>query len=363
MPAHLHHSGTEPEPSDRERAGSSVASNPPGRDPLGADLTHPTHRLQRAVGNAAVCRMLVQGGMPSPSGGESVARKTLPQAGLADGLTGPEGKPRRVVGEVGVGGGLDGSVYASAAVGPFADKEKALMAASQVAGEIGQRLDAWGRKGQIGGTKTWGPAKMFTREKEQLNRGDVATLDPFFHRVTATYKVGEKQETLEFIYQHAATLQGYVESVSDTGNPGATTAATMFFGRDRADPHGNRNPQYANLHEPTQEKLILGLAKENTPAGLDAYTKLAGEGARFMCVRNNMSKVSNDTYFYCSVKGDRTKVYTVRFDELWVAWATKFDKRYNIANSMVIDLLRKGRLGQMDPKDTVVLGADVDLER
>jgi hypothetical protein len=202
---------------------------------------------------------------------------------------------------------------------------------------------------------------MFTRKKEELNRDDVATLDPFFHRVTATYMNGEKQETLELIYQHAATLQGYVESVSDTGNPGATPAATMFFGRDRADPHGNRNPKFANLHELTEERNILELAKGNTPEGLDAYTKLAGEGARFMCVRNAMSKLSNDTYFYCSVKGDPTQVHTVRFDELWVAWATKFDKRYNIPNGMIIEALEKGRLGQTDPKGEVVSGADVDL--
>lgn len=292
-----------------------------------------------------------------------VARKTLAQAGLAAGLSGPEAKPRRVVGEVGAGGGLDGWVFASPAIGPFADKEQALKALSELAGAIGQRIDEWGRKDKVGGTKTWGPAKMFTRKKEDLNREDVPTLDPFFHRVTATYMQGTEQKTLELIHQHAATLQGYVESVSDTGNPGATSAATMLFGRDVLDPHGNRNPKFSSQHDPTKEKNILELAKGNAREGLDAYTKLAGEGARFVCVRSNMSRLSNDTYFYCSVTGDDTKVYTVRFDELWVAWATRFDKQYNIPNSRIIELLRSGRLGGTNPKDDVDPGSDVDLEQ
>lgn len=346
-----------------------------GRRGQGSASTHlVVLGLQRTAGNAATVGMIAARWERGQRA--SVQRRTLSQAGLNQGLAGPEGTPRRVVGDEAAGGGLPGSVYAAANVEDQADKGAALKAIAQRAGDIGQKLHDWGKPNGTAGagfgvraasdTKgSWASPKMFTRQQDLLGKEHVPTVDPFFVRVTARY--GPGRTPLELIYQHAAALQGYVESVSDPGNRAATPAATMFHGNKdtklSADPHRNRRPVYADLHEQTGGANLLGMTAREDKEGLDAYTKLAGEGARWQCVRNNMSRLANDSIFYCAdPDAPATHVRGARFDELWVNWAAKFEKRYNIPDADVIDRLKKKRLGTSMEKAVVQGQQHINLE-
>lgn len=338
----------------------ATVKNPAARvDPSSPSTTDFVLGLQRMAGNAATTRWITANrgnGLPI-----TVQRMTLTDAKLTGGLTGPEAKRRRVVGDVAAGGQLPGLIYAVPNLGAHADKEAALKAIAQRAGDIGQRLHDWGKPGGTAGVATgvgskdkrkWAAQKMFTRVEDQLDKAQVPTMDPFFIRVSANYGSTPGQP-LELIYQHAAAFQGYVESISDPGNTAATPAATMFHGSDLADPHGNRRPVYADLHAPTGTTNLLSMTDQANEKGLDAYTKLAGEGARWQCVRDNMSRLANDSIFYCVDPKVSGKVLGTKFDELWVNWAAKFEKRYNIPNSDVIDRLRKGRIGKQMDKSVV----------
>ncbi len=64
----------------------------------------------------------------------------------------------------------------------------------------------------------------------------------------------------------------------------------------------------------------------------DAYTKLAGEGARFECVREHMDSIREDTYF-CSGAN------AITFEKLWQNWRDIFDMKYNIPTAAVKEFL------------------------
>ena len=71
----------------------------------------------------------------------------------------------------------------------------------------------------------------------------------------------------------------------------------------------NPEKKYSNRHESTKGKILEHTYKNSNEEGrradvrsknFDAYTKLAGEGARFRCVRNNIAKITDDTVFYAA---------------------------------------------------------------
>ena len=61
----------------------------------------------------------------------------------------------------------------------------------------------------------------------------------------------------------------------------------------------------------------------------DAYTILIAEGARFMCVRNNMEKIKYNSFIY--VEGENKGIY---FRDLWKQWGV-FKKSYNIDDDTI----------------------------
>ena len=323
-------------------------------------------RLQQLAGNAATTGLLRRGAGPP-----SVQRRTAVKSGLTAGLAGPEPKKRRIVGQKDAGGELPADVFSLGKVGDYPDKKGALEAIAEKAGEIGNRVHDWGKPGGTAGivegvgktgTKRWEPQKMFTRLEAELNKDEVATLDPFMLRASAAYGPETGRQTLDLVYQHAAAFQGYVETVHDTGNTEASPPATMFHGSDKENPFGNRRPVYGDLHEKTGSTNLLGLTGGPTRQGLDAYTKLAGEGARWECVRKHMDKLANDSIFYCVDPANKdSNVRGLRFDELWVSWASHFEKRYNIPNAKVISLLQAKRLGKDYAKGDVADARHINL--
>lgn len=93
---------------------------------------------------------------------------------------------------------------------------------------------------------------------------------------------------------------------------------------------------YSNAHEKTGKSRILDMTyREEGEADVrsknfDAYTKLAGEGARFKCVRNNIDRVTDDTVFYAAGQTEG-----VKFSELWKTWSVSFQRKYDIEDSEI----------------------------
>lgn len=108
---------------------------------------------------------------------------------------------------------------------------------------------------------------------------------------------------------------------------------------------GDETNTYSNRHVSTGDKSILEQTyKKNNKISetdrlrsenFDAYTKLAGEGARFNCVRRNIAKIKDDTviHAYGEDKG-------VEFCELWKTWSASFDKKYDINDGEIATKLR-----------------------
>jgi len=70
---------------------------------------------------------------------------------------------------------------------------------------------------------------------------------------------------------------------------------------------------------------------------VDAYTKLVAEGARFHCVRNNMDKIKDNTFFYIT----DPIIVGVKFSNLWSSWSSVFSKKYGIDNQTVSEKIKK----------------------
>jgi hypothetical protein len=77
---------------------------------------------------------------------------------------------------------------------------------------------------------------------------------------------------------------------------------------------------------------------------LDAVTKIAGEGARWVCVRElaRTRRLTNNSRFYTSLPGGgRDHCIFMTFKDLWGAWAELFRMQFNITNQHTAYVLRK----------------------
>lgn len=129
---------------------------------------------------------------------------------------------------------------------------------------------------------------------------------------------------------------GYIISVGKSTQAGADVLGDMVNG------HVDTTNTYSNQHEVTAGKILGETYKRDNGVGrnqirsrnFDAYTKLAGEGARFQCVRRNIGRITNNTVIYAA--GEKEGV---RFSELWLTWSASFDKEYDISDRTVAQKL------------------------
>jgi hypothetical protein len=98
---------------------------------------------------------------------------------------------------------------------------------------------------------------------------------------------------------------------------------------------------------------------------LDAITKLAGEGARWQCVRLHAAHLRNSSRFYTQLPNDTRKAY-ITLDRLWGTWGTKFGSAFNIPNATVAQVVRANvgdpaLIGTMTPQEAAA-EAHFDLD-
>lgn len=161
-------------------------------------------------------------------------------------------------------------------------------------------------------------------------------IDPFCIKVKTHYD----GKTLNLTYQFAKRFYGYVVKVQrDAGE------FSMVEGVLSAN-------TYSHMHDTNKGDTIKSIAEHADAPSIaennityDAITKIAGEGARWQCVRDNAGKLKNKSRFYTKDEHDDSKFYYVSFEKLWKSWKTHFDNKFNIPNDVVVDKLKSTNLG------------------
>ena len=148
---------------------------------------------------------------------------------------------------------------------------------------------------------------------------------------------------------------GYITEVTKSKKNGMWRTASMINGSTTAD------GAYRNAHELSSGSVLNNTynkindktrTKEESFKGSvpDAYTKLAGEGARFQCVRRNMKWIRDDTVFYKSKDDPKG----VMFSELWKTWSASFENAYDIDDNTIATKMGTGNtLVKLDGGKTV----------
>lgn len=134
--------------------------------------------------------------------------------------------------------------------------------------------------------------------------------------------------------------EGYVISAHDAGR-GATRAndGEMFQGAGTY--YENGNPlvgHYSSQHETSGTANLLATSKGGS---FDIHSKLTAEAARFQCVRDHLTELTNSTVF--AFKNNKHSYYSVSFVNLWKNWDAWFNKEYNLDCSKVVAGLRANK--------------------
>jgi hypothetical protein len=226
---------------------------------------------------------------------------------------------------------MDATLYGSTTdAEPVRDKAGALTAIATKAGGIASKV-----KSEV--EKPKGPG--YTTVAEKMNKPEELTVDPFTHGHVQTY--GRNYVCL--MYQQTHGFDGYVNGIEEgvvnsPGNYGRNFAGAMGQKKDQMALLDNTKEgdvaRYSNLHDPETGDGTLLEESESGVGGLDATTKLAGEGARFQWVLNNITTIKNDTPFPIGVphKGAyKNKSASITFQNLWCTWKDWFKGEYNIS--------------------------------
>ena len=129
-------------------------------------------------------------------------------------------------------------------------------------------------------------------------------------------------------------------------------------------------PVVAPAAEQVRDEAVAAQAPGQSPGtgggkehNLDAYTKLAGEGARWVCVRKHAASIQNNSLFYVAHASDKSKVTGVTFQTLWGNWKDAFGKRYDIPDADVVTAIKSGGLAGLaqDVEISKLTGKDYDL--
>lgn len=169
------------------------------------------------------------------------------------------------------------------------------------------------------------------------------SIDPFQIQIRSKIKTLSSETAFNIHYQFSKDSYGYVVRI----DKGANTAY-MANGIEEVNVP---NCFYSSSHNTTDDSLISATANsavtgnaQKDSIAYDAVTKLAGEGARWQCVRANAAKLKNATKFYTEDSG---VYHFITFENLWKSWRS-FNNKYSIPNSEVINKLKSTADGNLD---------------
>ncbi len=286
--------------------------------------------------------------MPTAAPASTVVQgKNLAQAKLATGYT-DDGK-RNAVSD-----GREVNLYVKEHATKAASRIAAIQQAATLNAAVGVAVDQYARNELRIADKN----QKWTPSHQALNDKDLDRVDPFMFGVMVSFDDGGHDQRLELIFQHAKHWTGYVEAIYDSTNADTRAVPSMYdVGTEAAlkDTSGlvgdhYRHLKFSNVHDkhdgnsPLPAPNILAETLGGAEHNLDAYTKLAGEGARWQCVRRHAANLHDDSLFYTAHATDANKVLAIDFKTLWITWAETFDKDYDIADNVVAAKLRDGQV-------------------
>jgi hypothetical protein len=277
--------------------------------------------------------------------GDTIQRMNLEQTGWIAGLV-PDRAKRSVVGD-----GRQVNIY----MDPMSIKVGSRLEALQ---KLATRNAFIGKKVDEDAERIWGIGdsnEKWTKKSSPLNDQRLRSVDPFFYEGLAKWGSNEEgygEEFVGFLFQHAAAYTGYVEAILDTSNPSAQGVPTMYDAyaeqRLKGAVTADRNLKFSNIHAAegaiAKTNLLTLSERGGQEKHLDAYTKIAGEGARWQCVRNHASKLTNTSRFF-TIGRTKGKAWAVTFNSLWLGWRDYFAKKYDISDRTVADKLKSTDLG------------------
>ena len=273
-------------------------------------------------------------------GGEAVQRKNLTQHGKAGGLD-DTGRTGAIVNRA-----KPGRIYGKLETTAQKDRTAALTKASEHAAGVGNRT--------VG--------HEWTKDEANFNDDGAASLDPFLFNVTVPFGKAEEGKTPEFLeltYQHADRWTGYVTGIEDTTNDATAGGATMF---NKFEGETRPSDKFGNVHDQdkTASTNIASDTEGDEEHNLDAYTKIGGEGARWICVRNHAANLQNDSMFFTTV--DEKQVLQITFVELWLNWVGAFGPRYDIPDADVIKAMKGLIVGKGKKRKGIELPGEPTLQ-
>jgi hypothetical protein len=135
----------------------------------------------------------------------------------------------------------------------------------------------------------------------------------------------------------------------------------------KAELTGNK---YSAMHEKPSEAVLASLS--DNP---DAASKVAGEGARWLAVRENAAKLQDKSWFYTNdLLGYPFTTFArgIVFHELYLIWKSAFQKQYDIDNQTIVAVLQYDAIPKSAgngvvvvapfPIDRIDVGRDVCLD-
>lgn len=189
-------------------------------------------------------------------------------------------------------------------------------------------------------------------------------------KARAEHEEAELSNTVRLImrYHFGPYNNGYVLGVTKNNKrENSSRSEVTYSGFLSTAPSGE--DEYSNTHASVAGTVLdatKGLKDGNRADKYDAYTKLVGEGARFQCVRNNISIVKDDTCFYTTVNPQSTDKVGILYKDLCKCWGDVFGEAFDIDNQRLIAALRDGyskkevRIKNTRRKDNVAVDAATD---
>lgn len=254
-----------------------------------------------------------------------VQRKNLAQAALVNGVT-----ANGTAAPVGIPGVSAVNVYETN-LAKTTTRLEALQAASK-------------NQAVVGGVTE---GKQFTGDKDDFNKVDVGTLDPFIYRTKTKYGDESTTTNLTLDYQNSHRFTGYVIRVND----GASGQSSTMIDDNPLSPTATKGvpTNYSNIHADTGTNALSGLTgldtnktKDVNEEHIDAMTKIAGEGARWVAVRNHAAKLTDKSKFFTRKKTGDCDIKFVDFRTLWLSWKSAFGKEYGITDATFKSKLTSG---------------------
>ena len=180
--------------------------------------------------------------------------------------------------------------------------------------------------------------KKAVNANELTDDNNVSLVDPFLYKTEVTYS----GNTMEMTFQHSPDWPGYIIKIKDTGQD----LDASMVPKDITNPDDiGRSDEYRRDHGDTGNNELTNLlqididkSRGHNAEIADTYAKIAGEGARFVCVREAAAnnQLTNNTYFYAEGKGkNEIQNPGIKLKDLWLAWASEFDKGNNISNQQL----------------------------